>query len=126
MALKLSMEIHEKKTVQRQVRAKLISIEDALSSSNTQPTLKQQAIMASLSAKYKATINQGGHAAVIPQSSSSIKIKKEPKTCCICISPIGQLVPARVLACAHTFHHHCIEQWINTNPSCPECRCPID
>ena len=129
MAMALSMEQHEKKTMQHQLRVKLERIEDALSSSNVQPTVKQQAIMSSLAAKYQASINSngGGRAACSnPSSSSKTTIKKEPKTCCICISAIGKLIPARVLACAHTFHHHCIEQWINTNPSCPECRCPID
>ena len=121
MAMALSMELHQKQATQKALRAKLMSIEDALSSSNTQPTLKQQAIMASLSAEYKASIN----AASIPLSSSKT-IKQEPQTCCICITAIGTLIPARKLKCKHTFHHHCIEQWINTNPSCPECRCPID
>ena len=116
MALQLSMELHQKQATQKELRAKLISIQNQISSSNTQPTMKQQAIMASLAAQYQALITSN-------PSSTKTTIKKE---CSICITAIGTLIPARQLKCKHTFHHHCIEQWINTNPSCPQCRCPID
>tara|TARA_B100000925_G_scaffold238994_1_gene188031 strand:+ start:4921 stop:5304 length:384 start_codon:yes stop_codon:yes gene_type:complete len=31
----------------------------------------------------------------------------------------------QTLACNHTFHHHCIQQWFRVNNTCPLCRMHI-
>ena len=30
-----------------------------------------------------------------------------------------------VLKCGHVFHHDCLVNWIQTNSTCPECRCQV-
>ncbi len=32
----------------------------------------------------------------------------------------------QTLACNHTFHHHCIQQWFRVNNTCPLCRLVIN
>lgn len=43
-------------------------------------------------------------------------------SCSICFNQIDK---EQKLDCGHVFHESCIEKWINTNPSCPICRCHI-
>lgn len=43
-------------------------------------------------------------------------------SCSICFSKINN---EHKLECGHVFHKQCIEKWINTNPSCPICRCHL-
>ena len=35
-------------------------------------------------------------------------------------------VVRQTLACNHTFHHHCIQQWFRVNNTCPLCRLTIN
>lgn len=43
--------------------------------------------------------------------------------CCICYSPIGdESFLAEIPVCKHIFHHSCVMQWLDKNPTCPICR----
>lgn len=47
-------------------------------------------------------------------------------TCAVCQEPLepGQVV-RRVLRCGHTFHHTCLDQWLEANATCPMCMQPV-
>ena len=47
-------------------------------------------------------------------------------TCAVCQEPLepGQVV-RRVLSCGHTFHHTCLDQWLEANATCPMCMQPV-
>jgi hypothetical protein len=43
--------------------------------------------------------------------------------CCICYSPIGdESFLAEIPVCNHIFHHSCVMEWLQKNPTCPICR----
>lgn len=43
--------------------------------------------------------------------------------CCICYSPIGdESFLAEIPVCHHIFHHSCVMEWLQKNPTCPICR----
>jgi len=44
----------------------------------------------------------------------------QPVLCPICHEEDTAI--RQTLACNHTFHHHCIQQWFRVNKSCPLCR----
>jgi hypothetical protein len=41
-------------------------------------------------------------------------------TCSICQDTLTS--STRIRACGHTFHAACLDQWLQMNPRCPECR----
>jgi len=47
---------------------------------------------------------------------------KSGETCSICLEPCGHGVE---LVCKHVFHAECIGKWLDTNPSCPNCRLEV-
>jgi len=44
------------------------------------------------------------------------------ETCSICLEPCGYGVE---LVCNHVFHKKCIEKWLDSNPTCPNCRLEV-
>ena len=50
----------------------------------------------------------------------------EETVCSICIAPVEE--PGSVaclLDCRHAFHLDCVESWLHTNATCPNCRCAV-
>jgi hypothetical protein len=45
--------------------------------------------------------------------------------CCICLDNINRSRTAYFLPCCHYFHESCINRWLETNITCPECRIPF-
>jgi Ring finger domain len=41
--------------------------------------------------------------------------------CAICIEPMGDAHEV-VLACGHSFHPPCANEWLRRSPTCPLCR----
>ncbi|KAL3718108.1 hypothetical protein ACJRO7_003269 [Eucalyptus globulus] len=52
------------------------------------------------------------------------QVKGAGSSCCsICLSEYKERDVLRLLPdCGHYFHSKCIDQWLRTNPSCPNCR----
>jgi hypothetical protein len=46
---------------------------------------------------------------------------KKAAECSICLDPLKSM-PVQATACMHTFHRQCLNQWLERNPRCPECR----
>ena len=46
----------------------------------------------------------------------------ESPHCSICLCDIAKKEKQRVLACKHTYHKACINEWRETHLSCPVCR----
>lgn len=46
--------------------------------------------------------------------------ENEKITCCICLGEIEKTICS--LKCNHKFHKKCVEDWLETNPTCPVCR----
>ena len=50
----------------------------------------------------------------------------EERTCSICLEPLAIGQYARSLPCKHTFHAHCIDEWLTTSSrACPEDGLPV-
>ena len=48
-------------------------------------------------------------------------------TCSICHEDINfNDDEISVLNCGHLFHQRCLQQWLNTNSTCPQCRITVD
>ncbi|WVZ54843.1 hypothetical protein U9M48_005587 [Paspalum notatum var. saurae] len=48
------------------------------------------------------------------------------ESCVICVTPYEAGDPCSVLpACTHSFHTHCILQWLRTKRTCPLCRAAL-
>ena len=45
-----------------------------------------------------------------------------PTECQICLVDFATGQSVQRLQCLHTFHSHCIAQWLGKKPVCPECR----
>lgn len=45
--------------------------------------------------------------------------------CSICLEHIKKLKQMHFLPCCHYFHKSCVNTWLETNVTCPECRIPI-
>ena len=46
-------------------------------------------------------------------------------TCSICLEECSSTLQQRILPCMHKFHVACIERWLDTQTTCPECRTPV-
>jgi hypothetical protein len=46
--------------------------------------------------------------------------------CSICLKDIQQETGKRSDSCKHFFHKECIDTWLNTSKTCPECRTPFN
>ena len=44
------------------------------------------------------------------------------KSCSICIANLNKTDLVSLLFCKHLFHTVCIEEWLNSNNTCPLCR----
>ena len=64
-------------------------------------------------------------ASAIPYARQEPDIPVPVFTCAICLEECSSSLQQRVLPCGHKFHGACIERWIVTTPSCPECRTDI-
>jgi hypothetical protein len=43
--------------------------------------------------------------------------------CIICTEPLGvHSDTIMTLPCGHPYHRKCVEQWLNINPTCPQCK----
>lgn len=60
----------------------------------------------------------------LQEASSGKRRRANYSKCSICLDRIFNK-HKKWLPCAHFFHEMCIEQWIGTNLTCPECRIPI-
>ncbi len=48
--------------------------------------------------------------------------------CSICLSTLSKFAissKSHTLACNHTYHKDCIDEWFKTNSTCPLCRCNV-
>jgi hypothetical protein len=43
-------------------------------------------------------------------------------TCSVCLETIGENKEATTLGCSHSFHKECVDNWIETKGTCPNCR----
>ncbi|XP_030530450.1 putative RING-H2 finger protein ATL12 [Rhodamnia argentea] len=58
---------------------------------------------------------------------SSLRGSKKGLECSICLSKFRDIELLRLLPkCKHAFHTACIDQWLESNSSCPLCRYPYD
>lgn len=58
---------------------------------------------------------------------SSLRGSKQGLECSICLSKFQDIELLRLLPkCKHAFHTTCIDQWLESNSSCPLCRYPYD
>ena len=57
-------------------------------------------------------------------NNSCLKIydKINPMNCSICKENIKFCNIVRTLRCSHTFHHKCIDTWLEDHSTCPICR----
>lgn len=55
------------------------------------------------------------------QGPSKEEVVSKEETCSICLEPLNSK-PSQSLACLHTFHVNCINDWIKIQSSCPNCR----
>eukprot|EP00411_Alexandrium_monilatum_P109255 CAMPEP_0175688302 /NCGR_PEP_ID=MMETSP0097-20121207/28811_1 /TAXON_ID=311494 /ORGANISM="Alexandrium monilatum, Strain CCMP3105" /LENGTH=401 /DNA_ID=CAMNT_0016995315 /DNA_START=1 /DNA_END=1204 /DNA_ORIENTATION=+ len=42
--------------------------------------------------------------------------------CPVCFEAMGGACPQRKLSCGHSFHHACIQRWLQRNATCPLCK----
>jgi hypothetical protein len=45
--------------------------------------------------------------------------------CSVCISPFVENDKVTKLPCLHGFHQSCIDKWLRTAHTCPNCRCNV-
>jgi len=45
--------------------------------------------------------------------------------CVICFDEVTAATGGRALDCAHVYHPHCIEGWLNRAARCPQCQYPV-
>ncbi|KAG4068522.1 hypothetical protein HA402_004863 [Bradysia odoriphaga] len=43
-------------------------------------------------------------------------------SCSICWDIVTSTCIASYIACGHVYHHHCLDKWLKTSKTCPECR----
>lgn len=54
-----------------------------------------------------------------------MKDGKEAATCAICFEEVDDTKEFQVTPCNHAFHASCLQEWLNSNMSCPMCRFPF-
>ena len=52
-----------------------------------------------------------------------LNLPKQESSCPICTDNITAKTGCSTLGCGHSFHLKCIGQWLQTNDTCPMCRC---
>lgn len=62
----------------------------------------------------------------IPTVQLSAEQFAEKLSCVICITEFNESEVTKTLACAHSFHPPCIEEWLKYCGTCPICRKPIE
>jgi hypothetical protein len=71
--------------------------------------------------RYLRRINSAQLILDLLRTTNVNNINIEPAAeCSICLSQMGD--NATALHCNHSFHHSCILQWLQHNPTCPTCR----
>lgn len=56
------------------------------------------------------------------QLISDEKIKMSSVSCSICWEIVTSTCVASFVLCGHVYHHNCLERWLKTSRTCPECR----
>ncbi|XP_038986585.1 RING-H2 finger protein ATL57-like [Phoenix dactylifera] len=51
--------------------------------------------------------------------------EEEEEVCCICFEEKEKVEEVEKLACSHSFHGHCIEEWFQRQQRCPLCRSDV-
>uniref|UniRef100_A0A1A9WHL4 RING-type domain-containing protein n=1 Tax=Glossina brevipalpis TaxID=37001 RepID=A0A1A9WHL4_9MUSC len=46
--------------------------------------------------------------------------------CTVCLEDFELNQTVRKLICSHEFHTHCVDKWLESTPTCPLCRAPLD
>ena len=54
----------------------------------------------------------------------AIQMEDDKNTCPICLEDLTS--DTLSLVCSHTFHKQCVEQWTETESTCPVCRAQLD
>ena len=65
-------------------------------------------------------------AAAVPFIEPQPDVPIPPFTCSICLEECSSMLQQQILPCLHKFHQRCIERWLQTQTTCPECRTPIN
>ena len=58
----------------------------------------------------------------------ALEKRNEPSggvVCVICFDEVTAATGGRALDCAHVYHPHCIEGWLNRAARCPQCQYPV-
>lgn len=58
------------------------------------------------------------HEGVLSRKSN----KMTSVSCSICWDIVTSTCVVSYLACGHVYHHHCLDKWLKTSSTCPECR----
>lgn len=59
---------------------------------------------------------------IIVGKPKSSKLEQEDKDCPICLERLHLSEHCHVLACQHSFHVRCLDQWLRQHDTCPLCR----
>jgi hypothetical protein len=56
----------------------------------------------------------------------SLKLNEEKNECSICLEEItSKALDKKQLNCGHNFHKECVNEWLETNNTCPLCRTQV-
>lgn len=53
-------------------------------------------------------------------------LKEDGRQCCICLEDFGAGDEVKRLQCLHLYHTVCIENWLRTSGTCPQCKHRVD
>ena len=53
-------------------------------------------------------------------------LKEDGRQCCICLEDFGAGDEAKRLQCLHLYHTVCIDNWLQTSGTCPQCKHRVD
>ncbi|CAN0556407.1 unnamed protein product, partial [Ectocarpus sp. 8 AP-2014] len=53
-------------------------------------------------------------------------LKDDGRQCCICLEDFEAGEKATRLPCLHLYHTVCIENWLQTSGTCPQCKFRVD
>lgn len=65
------------------------------------------------------------HQELLNLYSPGIQNSSFDQSCSICFDGFDDSLHPTLLNCGHAFHQKCIDPWLASNPSCPNCRKPI-